>query len=311
MKKAIVVFTVFLLGCHSTSLLPLEDIRLTQSLAITTEIVTQLSSDEFTGRNPRTADYNLSTDYVEAFLSNNNIAPYFGDSYKDSVTVKGSMSYNIVGLIGEQDPTKSHILIGAHLDHLGATMSNGDNIYNGANDNASGVSAVLQIAKELAKQEYDKNVIVVLFTGEESGLIGSKHLARRLKMENLNLAYMLNFEMIGKTLSSGENQVYLTGFNKSNCAKEMNKIAGHPFAVFLPAAISYRLFSRSDNYPFYEQFNVPCHTLSTFDFENYDHYHKKTDEVEMLDLENMNKVINTSTFIISHLLEHNTALKNS
>jgi Zn-dependent M28 family amino/carboxypeptidase len=329
MKKILTpIIIVSLYGYGSAQELSLERIQKEQPTESTTEILSQLSSDAFAGRDPGTEGFNLAVNYVESFLSKNRILPFFNNNYKDSVVVNGKASYNIVGLIGERNPDNKHILIGAHLDHLGISSEEerneaerpdsllttsqiaSDSIYNGANDNASGVTAVLQIAQQLRKYNFEQNIIIALFTGEEIDFIGSRHLAKKLKSDSVNLSYMLNFEMIGKTLSTGENQVFLTGSSKSNCAEEMNKIVDRTFVSFSQAYLDSGLFYYSDNYPFFEEFQVPCHTIVSFDFDNYDHYHKVSDEIIQLDVENMNSIIHSSTFIISQLLENKIELIN-
>lgn len=294
-----------LLGLESFTL---EKIQKEQVLVETEKVLTTLSSDEFEGRKPGLNGFELCVDYVEGHMKKNNIKPFFETGYRDTLINKGITTYNIVGLIGDKSDN-GYILIGAHLDHIGKLKSDKDSIYNGANDNASGVTAVLQISKELAKYNFDQSIIVALFTEEEVGLVGSKHLAERLKKDGINLTYVLNFEMLGKTLTTGENQVYITGYNKSNLAEEMNKAKAEKFVYFLPAEIRYQLFSRSDNFPFYAEFKIPSHTISTFDFENYEHYHKATDEVTELDIENMHEIINSSTYIIGEFLKKNTVIE--
>jgi Zn-dependent M28 family amino/carboxypeptidase len=279
-----------------------------QTLEDTREIITTLASDDFGGRQPGTQGYTNAAKYVAEFLESNSIEAFRNGSYQDTLVIKDKETYNVVGLI--KGSGEDYVMICAHLDHLGAAEGE-DNIYNGANDNASGVTAVLQVAKVLAKLDFEQNVIVALFSAEEMGLVGSKHLAQRLRKEEINLTHVFNFEMIGKTLSTGPNQVYLTGFKKSNMAEEMNKAVGFEFVKFLPAAIRYQLFSRSDNFPFYAEFGIPSHTISTFDFENYDHYHKASDEVELLDIENMHDVIQTSTLAIGKILMNNQVKMNA
>lgn len=294
---------------RSVETFSLETIVQEQLFEETKQILTSLSSDNFEGRRPGTKGFEICVEYVESFLSKHDIAPFYGDSYKDSLKVNDNNTYNVVGLIGERNDEKPYILIGAHLDHLGKSKSKRDSIYNGANDNASGVTAVLQVAAQIAKYQFDQPIIVVLFTAEENNLIGSRHLADRLQSENIKLSYVINFEMIGKTLTTGADQVYITGFNKSNFAKEMNEVAGRPFVKFLPAEIRYQLFSRSDNFPFYAAYKIPSHTISTFDFENFEHYHKVSDEIEGLDIENMHQVINSTTFIIGELVKNKVDIK--
>ena len=113
---------------------------------------------------------------------------------------------------------------------------------------------------------------------------------------------MVNFEMLGITLTSGANEVYMTGYNLSDMADKMNAISPN-FVQFLPQAKEYNLFRRSDNYAFYEAFKVPAQTLSTFDFKNYGHYHKAGDEAEKMEVDNMNTVIGTAAYTIAKLLD--------
>ena len=194
------------------------------------------------------------------------------------------------------------MLIGAHLDHIGVKEQEGDSIYNGANDNATGSTAVLQIARFLSQKEWKQNVVFALFADEEKGLKGAYHLAERMKKEQVDLAYMVNFEMLGITLTTGANQVYMTGYNLSDMADKMNAFSPN-FVQFLPQAKEYNLFRRSDNYAFYEAFGVPTQTLSTFDFKNYGHYHKAGDEAEKMEVDNMNTVIGTAAYTIAKLLD--------
>ena len=107
--------------------------------------------------------------------------------------------------------------------------------------------------------------------------------------------------MLGITLTTGENQVYMTGYNLSNMASEMNAISPN-FVQFLPKAKEFNLFRRSDNYAFYKAFDIPAQTISTFDFKNYTFYHKAEDEAEKMEIEHMNTVIGTAAFTLAELL---------
>ena len=306
MKRLLIIsFVIFIASCSGIA----ENNNTKEVEAI----ITTLASDEYGGRYPGQPGYEKAAIYAETFLKDNGIKPYF-TSYRDTFLIDNRVTtYNIVGLIGEHKPNKEYIIIGAHLDHLQIDGGHGiqDSIFNGANDNASGCTAALQIAKNLAKQQYDKNVLIVLFSAEEQGLLGSKHLAKKLKNDDFNLAYMINFEMIGKTYTKGKDLVYLTGHDKSDMAKQMNTAAGKEFINYEEMAKQYDLFNHSDNAPFYEAFKVPCHSISSFDFKNYDYYHKTEDEVKELDIENMAQIISTTSKIIAKLLTDNTSITNS
>ena len=284
-----------------------EEIRQRITKKETKEILFSLASDEMKGRDTKSGGYYKAADYVSNYFERNNIQPFY-PAYRDSLVIDSLVSYNIVGHIGKYIPGRKTILIGAHLDHIGIRGTEGDTLYNGANDNATGSTAVLQIATFLAQYQWKQNIIVALFAEEEKGLKGAYHLADRLKEEKVNLAYMVNFEMLGITLTTGANQVYMTGFKLSNMEKEMNQIS-EDFVRFLPQAKELNLFKRSDNYAFYKAFNVPAQTLSTYDFKNYGFYHKAEDEVEKMEVENMNQIIGTAAYTLAEMLRKDITIE--
>jgi hypothetical protein len=115
-----------------------------------------------------------------------------------------------------------------------------------------------------------------------------------LKEVDLNLYTMLNFEMVGVPMVAKDHLLYLTGYELSNLAEVSNTYAREKLVGFLPKAKEFNLFKRSDNYPFHNAFNVPSQTYSTFDFTNFDHYHKVGDENELMDYGHMATVVNKS-----------------
>jgi len=305
----ILILTLFIAGC-ATKPLSLEEVQESIPSEETKQILYTLASDEMKGRESSSGGYQMAADFVTNFFEENGIEPFY-PAYKDSLQTKEVWSYNLVGSLGKFEQNKPTILIGAHLDHIGVKNENEeDPIFNGANDNASGSTAVLQIAKFLASKEWNQNILVALFADEEKGLRGAAHLAEHLKEEGVSLAYMVNFEMLGATLTTGENQVYMTGYNLSDMPEKMNAYAPE-FVQFLPEAKQYNLFRRSDNYSFYQIHNIPAQTLSTFDFKNYDYYHKAGDEADKLDVVNMNKVISTSAYVLAKMLEDEVTIKLS
>ncbi|MFS4456571.1 M28 family metallopeptidase [Maribacter sp. 2304DJ31-5] len=254
-----------------------------------------LASDELKGRDSGSEGIAKAANYAETIFKANGIKPYF-KTYKDTLGNFKKQAYNVVGLLeGTDSELKSeHIIIGAHYDHLGEiSPENGDAIANGANDNATGTSTVLELARYFGNAGTNKRSIVfVLFSAEEKGLLGSKHLAEKLKKEDFNLYTMLNFEMVGVPMVGKDHLLYITGHELSNMADIANGYAGEKIIGFLPKAKAFNLFQRSDNYPFHTAFNIPSQTYSTFDFTNFEHYHKVSDENELIDYEHMAKVVN-------------------
>lgn len=307
MFKKIVFLSVFALfiSCNKIDPNPIGTLTLQQTRqqidpSETQQILFTLAADSMKGRESKNGGYFKAAQFVTDYFKAHNIAPFYSN-YQDTLSTKGEKTYNVVGRIGNYDPQKKTILIGAHLDHVGIRGSEGDTIYNGANDNATGSTAVMQLGKFLAQFDWDQNIILALFADEEKGLRGAYHLAERMKEENVALEYMINFEMIGKTLTTGANQVYMTGYNYSNMPKVMNTISPN-FVQFLPEAKELNLFKRSDNYAFFKELKIPAFTLSSFDFKNFDYYHKAGDEAEKIEVENMNQIICTAAFTIAKLL---------
>jgi len=306
-KTLLLLIALSLQNCNVQTSFNQAEIRDEITTEETRAILFTLAHDDMKGRDTNSGGFYKAADYVANYFEQHNIQPFY-PAYRDSLLTDSLTAYNLVGRIGDYDPKRKTILLGAHLDHIGIKDVEGDQIFNGANDNASGSTAALQIARYLAQHQWKQNIIVALFADEEKGLKGAYHLAERMKNEKVELAYMVNFEMIGSTLTTGENQVYITGYKLSNMANEMNAISEN-FIQFLPQAKEYNLFKRSDNYAFYQAFNVPAQTLSSFDFKNYDFYHKAGDEAEKLDVENMNQIIGTAAFTLANLLKNDSLIE--
>ena len=258
------------------------------------EVVTYLSSDELKGRDTGSEGIEKAAEFLENEFEAYGIAPFFS-SFRDTLKNTSTLAYNVVGVIEGSDPRlkKEYILIGAHFDHIGIVPpKDGDEIANGANDNASGTSTVLELARYFGKQKASKrSLIFAFFSAEEKGLLGSKHLATVLKDSGINLYAMLNFEMTGVPMQGKDYLLYLTGYEKSNLASISNAYGGSDLIGLLPRAKEFNLFQRSDNYAFWEAFGVPSHTFISFDFENYNYYHQPGDEASRMDYEHLSYVV--------------------
>lgn len=294
MKKRLpFIVLLLILSCKSSNNSEAKSIIITS-----TELesaVTYLAADERQGRDTGSPGIAAAADYISNQFKTFGVKPYF-QSYRDNFDLNGTEAFNVVGFLEGTDPTLKDevIVLGAHYDHIGQGKAvAGDSIANGANDNAAGTSTVMAIAKYFAAKKSNKrSIIFALFSAEEKGLRGSKHLSESLQSSGLNLYTMVNFEMIGVPMKNKEYSAYITGFEMSNMAEKMNEYIGSDIIGFLPQAKEYRLFMRSDNYPFFNQFNVPCQTISTFDFTNYNYYHHVNDEPELMDYEHMASLIN-------------------
>lgn len=262
-----------------------------ESVAKTLEF---LASDELEGRAAGSPGIDKAARYLENVFSENGIKPYF-ITYKDTLSNYPKTAYNIVGYLEGNDPKlkQEFVVVGAHYDHIGLAQNatNGDAINNGANDNASGTTAVTEVVKYFGQTKSNKrSILFVFFSAEEVGLLGSKHLAKKLKEKNFNIYTMLNFEMIGVPMKR-DFTAYITGYGKSNMASKFNEYSGKNLIGFVQQELAYRLFMASDNYPFFTEFNIPAQTVCTFDFENFEYYHQVQDEFKLMDTAHMTSFI--------------------
>lgn len=264
-------------------------------------IMNYLASDDLEGRDSGSQGIEMAAEYIESTFVQNGIEPYF-DDFKDTLVNFQKPAYNIVGLLKGTDRKlrNEYIIIGAHYDHIGIIKSEKvDSIANGANDNASGTATVMELARYFGASKSNKrSLIFVLFSAEEKGLLGSNHLAKKFKEEDLNLYLMLNFEMTGVPMVDKDYLMYVTGYDMSNLAEASNKYANKNLVGFLPTAKEFGLFQRSDNFPFHNEFNIPSQTYCTFDFTNFNYYHKVGDELDLMDFAHMARVINSMIPVI-------------
>ncbi|MCK8479673.1 M28 family metallopeptidase [Psychroserpens algicola] len=291
--KQIFSFIALLLIVSCKSEPKLETITITSDEVKTA--VTYLASDELNGRRAGSEGIEKAASYIESEFKSYGVKPYY-ETYRDHFKIDSLDAFNVIGFIeGTDAKLKDEVIIlGAHYDHIGKGKTvDGDSLANGANDNAAGTVGVIAMARYFAKRKNNKrSIMFALFSAEEMGLLGSKHLAKRLKSENLNLYTMLNFEMIGVPFKDRDYEAFVTGYDLSNMADKINEYVGSNLIGASDVAKKYQLFKRSDNYPFYEEFGLPCQTISSCDLSNFDYYHHVDDEISQLDFDFMASLIN-------------------
>lgn len=199
---------------------------------------------------------------------------------------------NVIGYLPGRSKPGEYVIFSAHYDHLGIGKPDekGDSIYNGANDDASGVTAMLSLAKYYkAQNNNERSLIFVAFTGEEMGGYGSTYFSNHINP--LQAVAMFNIEMVGTDSKWGNGSAYITGFDKSDLGSILQKnVAGTKFSFYADPYTEQQLFYRSDNATL-ARLGVPAHTISTSKMDSEPHYHKPGDEIQTLDMANMTEVI--------------------
>ncbi len=213
---------------------------------------------------------------------------------------------NVVGVIEGADPAlrDQAVLVTAHYDHLGIAQPQGgqplqrDSIFNGADDDASGTVALLELARQLASGAPPARTIVfAAVTGEEVGLIGTRwYIGHPVRPLNRTVANF-NIEMIGRpdSLTGGVGTAWLTGYERSTFG-DLLAAAGVP--IVPDPRPAQRFFERSDNYGF-ARVGIPAHTLSTFNLHG--DYHTVSDGPESLDIDHMARVIDAALIALRTL----------
>jgi len=260
-----------------------------------------LASDALQGRGSGTSDELLAATYLASELRAIGIQPA-GDNGGFIQDVSGEFRFrggpkpwhtrNVIGILpGRDQKLKSEvILLTAHMDHLGkGTPVNGDEIYNGADDDASGCVAVLQLARALAHDGLAKRTVIFAFFGsEETGGQGNQFFLQHPPVPLDSIVANLEFEMIGRTDSAVKpDELWLTGFDRSNLGPEL---ARHGARLVNDPHPEQQFFRRSDNFALARR-GIVAHTVSSFGLHT--DYHRPGDEVGKIDFQHMEQAIDS------------------
>jgi aminopeptidase YwaD len=220
----------------------------------------------------------------------------YADKKPDSLTLSAmpgyyqKTGYNVAGMLPGRSKADEVVVFSAHYDHVGTIVGTNikDSIMNGANDDASGTTAVLALAEYYAmRADNERTIMFCAFAGEELGLVGSRNFMQYINAEKI--VANINIEMIGVP-QFGKNAVFITGYNESYLPKLLYK-GFKAFGIKIKAEPDPEklLYRRSDNYSF-SLLGVPAHTIMSSDDED-DCYHKECDEIKRINIAHMTNVI--------------------
>lgn len=204
---------------------------------------------------------------------------------------------NVVGVLPGKSKKDEYVIFSGHYDHLGVTKPvNGDSIYNGANDDAAGTTAVIMLAKYFKQlKNNERTIVFAAFTAEEVGGFGSQYFSRQFDPNKVMA--MFNIEMIGTDSKWGKNSAYITGYERTDMGSILQKnLEGTEFTFYPDPYPKQNLFFRSDNATL-ARLGVPAHTISTAKMGTppeepvEPNYHKVSDQIETLDMDNMAMII--------------------
>lgn len=269
-------------------------------IAQISEDIKVLASDSLAGREVGTEGEKMAADYIMTELQKSDVQPKGTDSYYQSFFVKdadnphaqpseesgedGITGYNVVGMI--DNPGDELVIIGAHYDHLGmgsfSSLHRGEQaVHNGADDNASGIAAMLHLARVLAKKELNRDVLFIGFSGEEKGLWGSNYFTKNPTIDLTKVNFMINMDMVGRLDESKGLAVNGTGTSPI-----WNWLLDEVNADSLKLIKGESGVGPSDHTSFYLQ-DIPVLHFFTGQHEDY---HKPGDDPEKINNEGILKV---------------------
>jgi Iap family predicted aminopeptidase len=218
---------------------------------------------------------------------------------------------NVIGVLPGSDPAlkDTYVILSAHYDHVGIT--NGE-VFNGANDNASGVASMIEVASAMvqSKQRPRRSVVFLALWGEELGMVGSNYYGRNPVFPLVKTVANLNLEQMGRTDDMEGAQIdraAMTGFDFSDMGAIMQRTGeSMGIKVFKHEKFSDEFFGRSDNQALADQ-GIPSHTMSVaYAFPDY---HGKDDTWDKIDYDNMTRVTRMVAAGITALANSTTAPK--
>ena len=258
-----------------------------------------LANDSMQGRKAGSPGIEKAAKYIEQQFSEIGLKPFENSSFRQSFKHINRRSekkeeldlFNIIGLLEGTSLKEEFVIISAHYDHLGQIEGGkGDLVFNGANDNATGVAAMIMLAEYFKKAKINKrSILFVAFTAEEMGLIGSNYFGKTISAESIIAG--VNIEMIGKESPFGPKTAWLTGFDRSTFGEIIQKnLSSSEYRLYPDPYKDFRLFFRSDNASL-ARLGVPAHTFSTSPMDKDLDYHQLSDEVETLDVKIITETI--------------------
>lgn len=242
----------------------------------------------------------LHAHYKSRFVSNTKYVKVFALGDADVVTshqvevkqkIETIRMTNVIGVLEGKKKPDEMVLFSAHYDHIGILQPvEGDSIANGADDDASGTTAVIELARYFKKaNDNNRTLVFVAFTAEEIGGFGSRYFSEQLNPDKV--IAMFNIEMIGKPSKWGANTAFMTGYERSDFGEILNRnLASTPYSIKPDPYTEQNLFYRSDNATL-ARLGVPAHSISTDQIDSDELYHSVNDEFESIDIKNMTAVI--------------------
>jgi Zn-dependent M28 family amino/carboxypeptidase len=265
-----------------------------------------LASDALEGRATPSNGLEMAAQFIAMNFKASGLEPINGSYFQEAPDHRSNKEgmpviKNVVGLHRGTDVGASYVIVSAHYDHLGMRTGEGDQVFNGANDDGSGTVAVMEIAKALKGLPTKRSVLFMCFFGEERGLQGSTYYGQHPLVPLVDTVANINIEMIGRTekysadrakvgqIEDWTGKLGVTGYDYSDISSRFAASAKDSgIEIVNDKAASGPFFMRSDNRAM-AGVGIPAHTFSVGYEDPW--YHKANDEADTIQYANMTKVV--------------------
>jgi hypothetical protein len=212
---------------------------------------------------------------------------------------------NVMALLPGTTAKDEYVVVSAHYDHIGTgNPADGDAINNGADDNATGTTAVVLLAEALAKTPLRRSVLFVCFSAEERGLRGSAAFCDKPPVPLEKIVCNLNIEMIGRPEEGKQGKAWITGHDLSDFAAIAKQALERRSVGLVDFPMSGNLFAASDNFSFVRH-GIVAHSISAGSL--HEDYHRPGDEVDKLDIAHMTTIVTALCEFVRELADREAA----
>ena len=303
MKKALslIIFAFFPIFVSSAQTKEFKEYAQMISTEGLKELIISLADDQTEGRYSGTIGNMMAEQTIINCFRNNGISPYKRATYTHSFKKDSTIFRNIIGYLPSNKRSDEYIIICAHYDHLGKI---GGAVYNGADDNASGVAALITLSKlfsQMKRKEKNlkKNILFVAFDGKEHNFAGSEQFIKSLTIPKRKIKCVINMDILGSKLvppTTLEEYILILGdrFMTSEYKMDIRRINIRQdldmcidFTFYGSKNFTEIAYKMSDNYTFYKR-GIPA-ILFTSGFHH--HTYKPTDDLEIIDFQSLKKRI--------------------
>ena len=253
------------------------------------------AGDEMRGRDTPSPELDIAAAWIASQFEQAGLEPAGKDGYFQLATFREKPVRNVVGVVRGSDPNLSstYLLVTGHYDHVGSRGTEGDTIFNGANDNGSSIVSMIELAKCFAamKVKPKRSILFVAFWGEEKGLQGSRYYSQNPLVPLAKTVGMVNMEQLGRTDDTQGAQVSrfaITGYDFTDMPKTLLEAAKKIGVLVDNRPQGEPYFMASDNAALAAA-GIPAHTVSvSYSFPDY---HRASDHWDKIDYANMAKVV--------------------